>query len=118
MVIKAVVAQTETLLSKPKVINLVLDREVDYQKKLSVLGNEEFDIIWKSILARSSGKRDQVVIVDEVVAANSYESKCLVYKLLCLLSSNKGTHPLLVLFEVLILPVHSDYVYLQNQIIS
>lgn len=47
-----------------------------------------------------SRERDQIVIVDEVVAAQGDQNEPLIYQLLSLVFPYQGTHSLLVLLEV------------------
>lgn len=71
-----------------------------YLQNFLVLGDEKGDISWEIELTGPSRERDQIVIVDEVVAAQGDQNEPLIYQLLSLVFPHQVTHSLLVLLEV------------------
>ena len=83
-----------------------------YREDLPVLGDDEADVVRERVLARPHGHGDQVVVVDEVVAAQRDEHQGLVHELRRLRLADEGSQLLLVLPEVLQLVADPDDVHL------
>lgn len=69
-------------------MNWVEKNKNKYHKNFSVLGDDVANVVGEGELAGSGGEGDQVVVVDEVVAAEGDEYKGLVYQRLSLFGSN------------------------------
>lgn len=83
-----------------------------YHEDFSVFGDDVANVVGEGELAGPGGEGDQVVVVNEIVAAEGDEYERLVHKPLSLIGSDQTTHPGLVLLEVLQLLVDPDYVQL------
>lgn len=83
-----------------------------YLQDLLVLRDQEMDIIRKRELPWARRERNQVVIVNKVIATKSNQNQSLIHYLLCSCLPNHRTQPFLVLFEVLQLFCYPYNVYL------
>jgi hypothetical protein len=92
----------------------VAAQSTSYPEDLPVLRDDEADIVGERVLARARGHGHQVVVVDEVVAAESDEHQGLVHELRRLLLADEGAQLLLVLAEVLQLAADTDDVHLHR----
>lgn len=87
-----------------------------YNEDFAVFGDQVADVVGQGELARPDRVGDQVVVVDEVVAAEGDEDECTVYEPRRLVFADEKAQPLLVLHKVVQLLCDPDYVGLMIKI--